>query len=538
MSIHDSEEDALLRIRGMTIVRPGGTPLFNEVDLLLDVGEVLVLLGPSGAGKSTLMAALHDRDSLETQGFRVSVVDESISGKIGVVPQRGALFDHLSVAGNLALALRNSEDDAGASSRPSTELIGSWLKSLDLPESWRDGGEGRHLSGGEAQRVAVARTLANGRRILFLDEPSVGLDPHRVRLLAQVVRKELGEIGAGALVVTHDLVFAAAFADRFVYLDREAGGLVTLDVPTQIPQSEAEIEHRHAQLSALVVPRLARDEAKAAAAGQAPKGKSRGRGASGVLGGFVVAGEVALRLVGRQGIFSAHTRDFFEVATVVVKQSLIRPAGFFAIVSLLIGYTLLYIFHRSIGGDGMPVRPDRVFNLIGSMHIIALAPALSGILFAASSASAVTAWLGGMSLTRQITALRGLGIEEARYLWAPAFLVMVLAYLLLAGLFVVGMVAGGTLYLHWNVPEIEAAFELVTADLVDPLPSRVAFRTRALVLLGLYAVGIAADAIAKGSREKTTSEAVTVAMVRSVMACTLWIVGLELVSLLLLYSVQ
>ncbi len=523
----------LLSLAGMQIARPDGVALFTNVQLSLAAGEVVALLGPSGAGKSTLMAALHDRASLLRHGFEVRVDAEHLAAKIGVVPQRGALFDHLSVADNIRLALRNATTPIPANTH--AKLVEEWLAALDLPPRFRHGTAGGHLSGGEAQRVAVARTLASGRRILFLDEPSVGLDPHRIRLLARVIRSELQTRGAGALVVTHNLTFAAAFADRFLYLDRELGGLAQLEVTAAIPNDEAELEARHTALSCQVVPRLARDEQ---AQGQSPKLKRRRWGLPSWLRGFTVSGEVLLRIVGKRGVLHAHTRDFVEVARVVFKQSLLRPAGFFAIVSLLIGYTLLYIFHRSIGGGGMPVRPERVFNLIGSMHIIALAPALSGILFAASSASAVTAWLGGMSLTRQTTALRGLGIDEARYLWTPAFVVMSCAYVLLAGLFVAGMVAGGTLYLHWNVPEVADAFALVTADLFDPPPGRLAFRTRALALVGLYAVGITADAIAKGSSEKSTSEAVTVAMVRSVMACTLWIVGLELLSLLVIYSVQ
>src|SRR5690606_35379833 len=75
-------------------------------------------------------------------------------------------------------------------------------------------------------------------------------------------------------------------------------------------------------------------------------------------------------------------RDFVEVLSPVLKQALWRPAAFVAIVSLLIGFTLLYILHRSIGGGELPIRPERVFSLIGSMHVIALAPPLSGILFA------------------------------------------------------------------------------------------------------------------------------------------------------------
>jgi ABC-type transporter Mla maintaining outer membrane lipid asymmetry permease subunit MlaE len=231
---------------------------------------------------------------------------------------------------------------------------------------------------------------------------------------------------------------------------------------------------------------------------------------------------------------SMKLRDFAEVMRVVVKQTLLRPTPFFAIVSTLIGYSVLYIFHRSFTGGDMPLRNDKVFELIGSRHIIALVPPLSGILFAATSGNAITAWLGGISLTRQSTALRALGVPEHRYLWTPAWLGLTFSFLCLAALFTAGMVLGGTVYVH-GVEHVAAtwqgAYEIVTAQLLDPTQEERRLLVRAGVLLAIYSVGIGADAIAKGAKEKETSESVTVSMVRNVMACTLWIVALELVSL-------
>ena len=247
-------------------------------------------------------------------------------------------------------------------------------------------------------------------------------------------------------------------------------------------------------------------------------------------------GEISSRASSTAPAALSRPRDFVEVARVTLSQGLVRPAGFIAVVSLLVGFTLLYIFHRAFSGGGVPVRPDKIFALIGSMHVLALAPPLSGILFSATSGSAVAAWLGGMSLTRQTAALRGLGIAEPRYLWLPALVGLALAYVILAAVFAGGMVLGGVIYLKLQVPAIADPWAVVTADLVDPSAERAPFRVRALVLMVLYAGGIAADAIAKGSRDKTSADAVTAAMVASVMACTLWIVALELVSLVVLYG--
>lgn len=545
----------LLRVRGLAIVRPDGVPLLRDVDLDLREGEIVALLGGSGAGKSTLVAALHDREGLEAAGFEVEARTLDRHAGIGIVPQRGALFDHLDVAGNLALAMRNAYPPQSVSAG----ALQDSLVSVDLPKDWAsaESREVGRLSGGEAQRLAVARTLAGGRRILFLDEPSVGLDPLRVDRLAELLRTEIRRRKAAALVITHELPFAAGFADRFLFMDRASQRLVelpplpeselapdeaaALDVPSRpLALRRAIAHHIGDQLNE----RLAAEQP--AAADSKPRswlmalGQRLARGGSRIaqtaLGGLEVGPRVLVNL----GRALARPRDFLEVLRPIAGQALLRPAAFFAIVSLLIGFTLLYILHRSIGGGELPIRPERVFSLIGSMHVIALAPPLASILFAATSANAVVAWLGGMSLTRQTTALRALGIAEARYLWVPAWLGLVGAHLLLCGVFVLGMLLGGVAYLELRVPELSGnpgfAWELLTADIVDPPPERAVFRVRALGLIGVYALGIAGDAIAKGSRDKHSAEDVTIAMVRSVMVTTLWIVALELGSLLLIYG--
>lgn len=544
----------LLAARGLEIDRPDGAPLLRGVELELREGEIVALLGGSGAGKSTLVTALHARGALEDAGFRVRAELLERHAGVGIVPQRGALFDHLDVAGNLALAMRNAYPprsvDAGA--------LQDALESVDLPRAWA-GAEARdvaRLSGGEAQRLAVARTLAGGRRILFLDEPSVGLDPLRVEMLADLLRAEIRRRKAAALVITHELEFAAGFADRFWFMDRRTHSLVELpplggealsEQSTLELAADARPRALRRRVAAAIgdqmAERLAEDEAPSPGPPPSALARLAARLGSGLrrVGGAAFAGlEIGPRVLAQLGRALLRPRDFLEVLSPVLKQALWRPAGFFMVVSTLIGFTLLYILHRSIGGGELPIRPERVFSLIGSMHVIALAPPLSAILFAATSANAVVAWLGGMSLTRQTTALRALGIGESRYLWVPAWLGLVFAYLCMAALFTLGMLVGGVAYLELRVPELGGgwsfAWELLTADIVDPPPERAVFRLRALGLIALYALGMAGDAIAKGAEDKHAAEDVTVAMVRAVMVTTLWIVALELGSLVLIYS--
>lgn len=533
-----SAPEPLLELEGLSVRRPDGVELLTNVSLCVRPGEVIALLGGSGAGKSTLLGCIEDPAVLRERGFVVEHARRELRAAVGIVPQRGALFDHLSVGGNLRLALRHA--DAGPVTATTAEPTGDaaveeWLGRMHLPRQWaHEPHTSTRLSGGEAQRVAVARTLAGGRRLLFLDEPSVGLDPYRVLVLAALVRAQIRERGAAAIVITHDLAFAAAFADRFWFMDRGRRGvdeLVVEDLPPEVSRSAEDVWRIEQRLGEAVLRRLEEDVPPA-------PGRAQGRVWAAVrdrvaqlLEPFAVPMEVVRHLPASPSALGRSLRDVAEVLPVVLKQTLLRPAPFFAIVSTLIGYSVLYIFHRAFADGDLALRDGFVFTMLGSRHIIALAPPLAGILFCATSGNAITAWLGGISLTRQAEALQGLGVSPRRYLWGPAWVGLSLSSLVLSSLFVAGMVAGGALYITSTGVEATAAYELVTAQLLDPGPGDGRLLARAGMLLAIYAVGISADAVAKGAREKHSAEAVTASMVRSVMASTLWIVGLELLTL-------
>ena len=214
-----------------------------------------------------------------------------------------------------------------------------------------------------------------------------------------------------------------------------------------------------------------------------------------------------------------------------LRQTLLRPLLFYAVVSTLIGYTVLLVVSK-VGGAG--VRPDALLRQLGGSHVVALAPALSALLFVAASGSATNAWLGSMNLTKQTLALDALGVDHKSYLLAPAWLSVALAYLAVAALFALGMICGGLVVCEsFGVPH---AWELLTADLLDPRPERAVYAQRALFLVWMYAWGIASDVVAKGGAPKPDADAVTRAMTASVVACTLWVVGWELVSVLVVLS--
>jgi ABC-type transporter Mla maintaining outer membrane lipid asymmetry ATPase subunit MlaF/ABC-type transporter Mla maintaining outer membrane lipid asymmetry permease subunit MlaE len=525
-----------LAVRGLRVVLPDGRILIDGVDLTIGAGEVVVLLGGSGAGKSTFARVLFERDELDAAGFEIVSAELALDrDQLGLVPQRGALFDHLDVRGNLELAIRHGAAHAGA--RDEDNTAEAWLTRVGLdPKLAAPGTPVTQLSGGQAQRVAVARVLASRRKLVFLDEPSVGLDPHRVRMLARLIRAQVQALGISAIVVTHDVALAAGVADRLfllslehrrldpVFADRWPGAL-------EDPGHDAAERGRWLlELEDTLVAHLEAHGDRAPPAGPPPVRRvlrRLARVAEPVVAPFRVAAIAAARAP-RQLI--RHPRDFAIVAGRVVAQTLLRPLPFYAIVATLIGYTILFVISK-VGGAG--VRPEALLRQIGGSYVVALAPALSALLFVAASGSATNAWLGSMGLTKQTLALDALGVDRRAYLWAPAWLAAALCYLAVAALFALGMIAGGLLVCRaYGVTD---AWALLTGDLLDPRPERVAYTLRAGFLVWIYAWGIASDVVAKGGAAKPEADAVTRGMTASVVACTLWVVAWELATVVVVF---
>ncbi len=517
------------------MVLPNGKVLIEDFSLAVAPGEVAVLLGGSGAGKSTFSRVLFERAELERSGFTVStrelVFDRT---SLGLVPQRGALFDHLDVAGNLDLALRYATSPTSTDPGPA-----DWLERVGLDRAMADESTPvASLSGGQAQRVAVARVLAGKRQLLFLDEPSVGLDPHRVRMLARLIREQVEALGIAVIVVTHDIALAAGVADHIHLLNTASRRLEQLFAgdwpgPLEAEQvSEAERSRWLMRLEKTLIDEIERGDQGPGLREREGHVPRRGMWLRDLVAPlftpFTVAA-TALRFVPAQ--LMRHPGDFFTVARRVTTQSLLRPLVFYAIVSVLIGYTVLYVISK-VGGAG--VRPDALIRQIGGSYVIALAPALSAILFVSASGSATNAWLGSMGLTKQVLAMEALGIDRRRYLWAPAWLGLGVAYLCVAALFALGMIAGGMLVCSQY--DLGGSWELLTADILDPRPERVRYTVRAAVLVWMYAWGIASDVVAKGGATKLEADAVTRGMTSSVVACTLWMVAWELVTVVVVFN--
>jgi thiamine transport system ATP-binding protein len=209
-----------LELRDVT-VRFGATAAVDAVDLTVPTGEVLALLGASGSGKSTLLRAIAGLEPCDGDilwnGASVVRVPPHRRG-FALMFQDGQLFPHLDVAGNVGYALRVSTRASGAP-RPAVEKrVAELLELVGLA-----GFERRRvteLSGGEQQRVALARSLAAEPRLMLLDEPLSALDRELRERLAGELRDILTTTGTTAILVTHDSEEALTIADRVVRLDR------------------------------------------------------------------------------------------------------------------------------------------------------------------------------------------------------------------------------------------------------------------------------------------------------------------------------
>jgi thiamine transport system ATP-binding protein len=194
-----------------------GTQVLTAASLTIDAGEVVALLGPSGSGKSTLLRVIAgivrpERGRIEIGGVDMISTPTHRRG-VGMVFQDNQLFPHRSVADNIGFGLKM----AGVARSERATRVCEWLDRVGL-----SGFEARHvteLSGGEAKRVALARTLAPRPRVVLLDEPLTGLDRELHDQLVTELSTLLHDVGSTALLVTHDVDEARSMADRTVRID-------------------------------------------------------------------------------------------------------------------------------------------------------------------------------------------------------------------------------------------------------------------------------------------------------------------------------
>ncbi len=200
----------------------GDFHVLHDISLAVAEGEKIVVCGPSGSGKSTLIRCLN---GLETHDGGRIVIDgteltrdlrtlEAIRSEVGMVFQSFNLFQHLSVLDNLTLAPQWVRGVKRADAERAAMALLERVRIADQAHKYPS-----QLSGGQQQRVAIARALAMTPRIMLFDEPTSALDPEMVKEVLDVMGS-LAEQGMTMLVVTHEMGFARAVADRIVFMDQ------------------------------------------------------------------------------------------------------------------------------------------------------------------------------------------------------------------------------------------------------------------------------------------------------------------------------
>lgn len=199
----------------------GTLEALRGIDLDVVKGEVVLIIGPSGSGKSTLLRSINRLEHLDSGTISVegqSVTDANsdirhIREEAGMVFQNFNLFPHLTCIGNIILSpmtvKKIPKSEAEAQAYKLLEKVGLREKAQSYPDQ---------LSGGQQQRIAIARALAMNPKVMLFDEPTSALDPEMIKEVLDVMT-DLAKEGMTMLVVSHEMGFARAAANRIIFMD-------------------------------------------------------------------------------------------------------------------------------------------------------------------------------------------------------------------------------------------------------------------------------------------------------------------------------
>jgi iron(III) transport system ATP-binding protein len=236
----------------------GNTPVLRGMDLDVPSGALAAVLGPSGCGKTTLLRVVAgferaDAGEISIGGRVIASATTDVPPerrRVGVVPQEGALFPHLSVAANVAFGLPRRGGEPGRRRRERVAELLALVGLADLADRMPS-----QLSGGQQQRVAVARALAPDPDVVLLDEPFSALDAGLRAAVREDVRSALNATGATGLLVTHDQEEALSTAD-LVAVVRD-GTVVQSAAPQQLYRAPRDLDVATFVGEAVVLPAYA-----------------------------------------------------------------------------------------------------------------------------------------------------------------------------------------------------------------------------------------------------------------------------------------
>ena len=209
----------------------GEQQVLKGIDLSVQSGEVVVILGPSGCGKSTLLRCLNGLEVADGGSLRLAgkqLLDKATDWRqvrqdVGMVFQSYHLFPHMSVLDNILLGPLKVQKRDPREAREQAEKLLDRVGLADKRDAFP-----RQLSGGQQQRIAIVRSLCMNPQVMLFDEVTAALDPEMVKEVLEVIQG-LARDGMTLLIVTHEMAFARAVADRVVFM--EAGRILEHNTP-------------------------------------------------------------------------------------------------------------------------------------------------------------------------------------------------------------------------------------------------------------------------------------------------------------------
>ena len=234
-----NEPAFILEVRGLK-KSFGDLEVLKGIDFVLRPKELVFVIGPSGSGKSTLLRCFNRLEEPSAGSILVDGVDLMAPGtdinaarrQIGMVFQQFNLYPHLTVTGNITLALRRVLKKSAVESEA---IAAEMLRKVGLED--KAGAHPGELSGGQQQRVAIARAMALDPKLMLFDEPTSALDPELVGSVLQVMR-QLRDSGMTMVVVSHEMRFAREAADRILFMSD--GQIVEEGSPEEIFEHPAQ----------------------------------------------------------------------------------------------------------------------------------------------------------------------------------------------------------------------------------------------------------------------------------------------------------